>query len=368
MAKIIIKNSAEPSTPSSGETSVYIDSTTKKLASKDDAGTVTAYDSGGGGGTSRVKVSANDTTENYLESKIVAGTGVSIATLNDGANETLAISTNESSQVKVSAADTTKNYLENKITAGANVAITKNGTGADETLEISASSGGVPSLDTEVTQTWFWQSSSSFANITPINFRNTSSGTGATIASQTVSNEIDVSAIRIDGGTAVNSFSVLYASIPSAGQMLFDSLDYTYTFHIRVEALGNNSTSRYEVQNGFANSRAAGSPSRAILVAYESNVSDNFILRTTGPGAASTVVITDIPVVAGTIYKLAVRYFNDAGTPTAQLYIGDVLKASSTTNLPDQGQGFLHKAKSLDATTTDCAFSLVKYASFKVVF
>lgn len=228
--------------------------------------------------------------------------------------------------------------------------------------------GGAPDLDTEVTQSWFWQASSSFTNITPMNFLSASSGTGVSVTAQTVANEIDVAEIRVDGGTAVNSFSVFYASIPSAGQMLFNSLDYTYTFHIRVEALGNNSTDRYEMQNGFANARVAASPSRCILGAYESNVSDNFILRTTGPGSLSTVVITDIPVVAGTIYKLAVRYFNDAGTPTAQLYIDDVLKASSITNLPDQGQGFLHKARSLDATGIDCAFSLVKYASFKVVF
>lgn len=50
MAKITQKNNTEPATPSSGATVIYIDSTTKKLATKDDTGAVTSYDSGGGGG------------------------------------------------------------------------------------------------------------------------------------------------------------------------------------------------------------------------------------------------------------------------------------------------------------------------------
>jgi len=370
MAKIIIKNSTEPSTPTSGETSVYIDSTTKKLASKDDTGTVTDYGSGGGD-DELVKISSNDTTAGYIEDKIVAGTGISIATLNDGSNETFQITstvTNTDQLVKVSANDTTAGFLEAKIVAGTNVTVETLNDGSNETFRINASGGSSPSLDTEVLQAWFWQASSSFANITPMNFVNVSSGTGSGVTARTVTNEADIAEIRIDGGTAGNSFAALYAAMPSVGQMLFSTLDYTYTFHIRIERLGNNASDRVEVQNGFANSRAAAAPSRCILGAYESNVSDNFILRTTGPGSVSTVVITDIPVVAGTLYKMAVRFFSDGGTPTAQLYIGDVLKASSTTNLPDQGQGFLHKCKSLNASGPDHALSLVKYASFKAVF
>lgn len=44
------------------------------------------------GGTDwKVKVSANDTTEGFLEDKIVAGSGISISTLNDGGNEDLQV-------------------------------------------------------------------------------------------------------------------------------------------------------------------------------------------------------------------------------------------------------------------------------------
>ncbi len=44
--------------------------------------------------------------------------------------------------VKVSAADTTANYLENKIVAGTNVTITKLNAGGNEQLRIAASGGG----------------------------------------------------------------------------------------------------------------------------------------------------------------------------------------------------------------------------------
>lgn len=44
MTKLIVKNDTTPSTPDSGTTSIYVDSTTKKLVSKDDAGTETSYD------------------------------------------------------------------------------------------------------------------------------------------------------------------------------------------------------------------------------------------------------------------------------------------------------------------------------------
>jgi len=49
MGKIKITNEAEPATPASGTSEVYVDSTSKKLSTKDDTGTVTEYGAGGGG-------------------------------------------------------------------------------------------------------------------------------------------------------------------------------------------------------------------------------------------------------------------------------------------------------------------------------
>jgi len=45
----------------------------------------------GGVDTFKAKVSANDTTEDFLESKVVAGDGITVTVLNDGANEQLRV-------------------------------------------------------------------------------------------------------------------------------------------------------------------------------------------------------------------------------------------------------------------------------------
>lgn len=67
-----------------------------------------------------VKVSANDRQAGYLETKVVAGTGITVTVLNDGASETLEIKQSatagaDASKVKVSSDDTTADYLGNKL-------------------------------------------------------------------------------------------------------------------------------------------------------------------------------------------------------------------------------------------------------------
>jgi hypothetical protein len=57
--------------------------------------------SGGVSDTYKVKVSSNDTTEDFLEQKIVAGDGITVTVLDDGANETLEINATISSAVHV---------------------------------------------------------------------------------------------------------------------------------------------------------------------------------------------------------------------------------------------------------------------------
>lgn len=49
MGKILIQNQTAPATPGSGSTEIYVDSTTKKLKSKDDTGTITDYGTTGTG-------------------------------------------------------------------------------------------------------------------------------------------------------------------------------------------------------------------------------------------------------------------------------------------------------------------------------
>jgi hypothetical protein len=103
----------------------------------------------------KAKVSAADTTTDYLNSKIVAGTGISKTILNPGANETLSIActiTDTDIKAKVSAADTTTDYLNNKITVGAGLSKAIVNPGANEALHITASA---PSLGSSVLHSAF---------------------------------------------------------------------------------------------------------------------------------------------------------------------------------------------------------------------
>jgi hypothetical protein len=79
----------------------------------------------------KVKVSGSDTTTNYLGSKLSAGTGIALTTVNPGANEVIQISAPGSTtdeKVKVSSADTTAGYLNTEITVS-------NGTNPTSALE-----------------------------------------------------------------------------------------------------------------------------------------------------------------------------------------------------------------------------------------
>jgi hypothetical protein len=104
------------------------------------------YDAVGSSADELVKGSADDTTANYLENKIVAGSNIAVTVLNPGGNETVQIAATgvitSDELVKVSADDTTAGRLEDKIVAGTNITVTTLTPGGNETFEISASGGG----------------------------------------------------------------------------------------------------------------------------------------------------------------------------------------------------------------------------------
>lgn len=86
MTKMTISNNSEPDTPSTGRTVLWSDLVTKTLKSKDDTGAVLAY-----GDTKKALVSPNDTTEGYLEDKLVPGSGITLNVQNEGGNENILV-------------------------------------------------------------------------------------------------------------------------------------------------------------------------------------------------------------------------------------------------------------------------------------
>ena len=89
MGRYRVKHQTEPQTPPSEHTDIYVNSTNKRLTTKDDDGTVTEY--ANLEDEAKVKVSSDDSTPSYLENKIIAGNGVNISVSSPSENEKLLI-------------------------------------------------------------------------------------------------------------------------------------------------------------------------------------------------------------------------------------------------------------------------------------
>ncbi len=89
----------------------------------------------------KVKVTSNDTEAQFLDDKLVAGSGITLTEINDGGIETLEISAPGSTtdeKFKVSSDDTTADYAEAKIigTAG-NIGILTQNPAANEQMKLN---------------------------------------------------------------------------------------------------------------------------------------------------------------------------------------------------------------------------------------
>jgi hypothetical protein len=111
---------------------------------------------GGSSDTKKVKVTVTDTTEDYLQSKVRAGSSVTITLISGGANEWLKVEATgsgyDSKKVLVSATDEKEDYIGVKLVQGTNITITKIGSGPPgESLQIaSTATGGADILEVQV--------------------------------------------------------------------------------------------------------------------------------------------------------------------------------------------------------------------------
>lgn len=197
---------------------------------------------------------------------------------------------------------------------------------------------------------WLWATADSIFNNVALNFKTQVSGTGATVAGDQAALSSSFAQLNVTGGTAGNSFAILYAAFNSASsaQFLLNTQEYIYEGYCFVNRLGLAGTDRGEQQIGWANTRGLALPTSCVLFGYEPDVSVNWILRN-GQGSVYDVVDSGVPVVADTIIKYKLRTATVGGSYTSELYINDVLVASSSNNFPTAYLGILHKSKSIDA-------------------
>ena len=265
---------------------------------------------GGGGSTSRVKVSANDTTENYLENKIVAGTGVSIATLNDGANETLEISASAVNRNPI----TDLVYFDDFITPGGQSAMG------------------------------------------PFCFQPGISGVGTSTNSATsVGGRPGV--IRIQAGTAAAaSYSGIYSGFTSNSinaSLLFESgIVHVYRFYRYINSV-DNAGGLFYTWDGFLDTLNTSNARNGVYLYRDSSATPNWQFVTADRGTRTTTNTGVAATVGWNLFEIRVE--DVAGTMTATLKIDDVLVATNTTNIPvtvGEGVGIAHRVRKFDAVTT----------------
>jgi hypothetical protein len=103
---------------------------------------------GGTTDTKKVLVLSTDTTEDFLQNKVRPGANITINVISGTGNAFLQIAATvsgagaDTKKVMVSSADTTENYLENKLSAGSNITITKLNPGGNEQLQIASTASG----------------------------------------------------------------------------------------------------------------------------------------------------------------------------------------------------------------------------------
>lgn len=215
-----------------------------------------------------------------------------------------------------------------------------------------AGGGGGAPVDTSIIyyDEWLWTTADSFFNNTPFNFKPTNSGTGTSIAGASPLNAENLAQLNIFGGTTANSFAAIFAALPtpSLGQFSLGNLEYIYEGFCFIDRLGLAGTDKGEQHIGWMNGRSVGAPSHAAMFGYEPDISLNWLLIN-GAGGVYDRVDTLIPVVAGQVIKYKHRIVTLLGVKTSQLYINDVLVASTSTRFPTASVGLVHKSRSVDA-------------------
>ena len=329
MSKLTIKNEAEPAgNADTGTTKLYVDSTSKLLSSKDDAGLVTEYGSGGGGGGTDWELASQGTIHatNYVDNDTVythpnhSGDVTSVA---DGA-QTIA-STAISGKTLVTAAtgdhvlvgDASDSDNLKKVTV--------------QTIVDLAAGGGI---ENPVDTNWkirrnqldqgdgnhFWGELPLYG----------AASTGASIAERVpaIGDENRVGIVRLTGGTT-------YASLMSSvGGISFREGGAQLRMGSAVKVLNvPDATDDYRAWWGYSiDVNSIGSYMSVIGIDYALSTT-NYVCWTRRGGTQTTVVTS---VAIDTSWHNMEVLINAANT-SHTYYIDGVLVATITTNMPNAG-------------------------------
>lgn len=319
MATITQKNNTEPSTPTNGSTVIYVDSTTKKLTTKDDAGTVTNY-----GTDELVKVSANDTAAGYLESKIVAGTNVTVETLNDGANET---------------------------------------------FRINATSGSSLDPETTIDVLDFMLNDGSIADSGPFNFRNLFNGIGSGVVARINTDSRQAGGYTFNCGTgAVNNRAGIYTGAIYKQYFFDGNCKQTFTTYTSINDLGTLGTDERQDSWGWGDNYLFSEHSNGVYFYRFNPEASGNIQFVAALGGVRTKIDTGFAPTVNVPFKIHIEVESIASVLTATAWINDVMVPTPiTTNIPNSaanGCGITCRVLRKNATATPFTIDMLGYIRY----
>lgn len=315
----------------------------------------------------KVKVSADDSTPNFLESKIAAGSNVTLTVLNPGAAEQISFSATDT-KTKAVTGDTTPGFLGDKLVAGTNISLTTLNPSGNAQIQINASGGGSDIHDVKAasgdTTPGFLESklvAGSNITLTTLNpsgnaqIRIASSGGSGGLTPVFQWNGIDTSEFLWEFGDSVSeinssveinnisSINTLYVNVRFRGNSgLVSSIvangDGTATIYSPLAEFRNCDVGKSISISGATDPNNDGS-FYIISSSYEYITYDNALASSEDPTSASwslyisssfldsSIILIPDSLSAGTNYMIVsdVYYFN---TPTGNIILGSRLNYS----------------------------------------
>jgi|GEM_PF-2061502 len=359
MSKINLKEGTAPTTPASGEVSVYV-KTDKQLYIKDDTGTESGVTS-----DNKVRISATDTTNDYLNGKIPSTATITTAILNPGADEQIELSVDESgltldnlggtlsvskggtgqTTVLLAFANlsplTTKgdvlvySTLNTRLPVGTNGQVLSANSAQASGLEwITASGAGFDPTTTITLYDDFIGNDQSAAaastrSVGTLGWRVLNSGGSSTVAFTSAGVDTNhPGVLEVTSGSGVGNSCDMSINIGQSiklggGQLAFDYL-------IQIPTL-STVTDAYIQRWGLGDVQGADHVN-GVYFEYDRATSGDFFRIRTANSSTRTTTVTGTAVAAATWYKLR-AVVNAAGT-SIQYFINGSSVGTITTNIP----------------------------------